>query len=94
MTVKNGLCVLFDEADELIEQSRDDSRVDQDEAHEREVEWEGIPEFGFIPEVIGDPIGLNKNRNKETKHEECDSNLCHETTGRSVQSRAGRFATR
>jgi len=55
-----GLCVLLDEANELIEQSRDDGRVDQDETHIREVEWEGIPELRFVPEVVGDPIGLNK----------------------------------
>ena len=58
----------------MIEQSRDDGRVDQDEAHIREVEGEGIPEFGFVPEVIGDPIGLNEDRNEEAKCEECDSN--------------------
>jgi hypothetical protein len=57
---RNGLCVLFYESDELIEQNRSDGRIDQDEAQIREVEWEGIPELGFVPEVVSNPVGLNK----------------------------------
>jgi hypothetical protein len=67
VTDKNGLCVLFDEADELIKENRSDGGVDQDEAHEREVKWEGIPKLGFVPEIVGDPIGLNKHGDEEAE---------------------------
>ena len=63
MTDKNGLCVLFDESDELIKENRSGGGVDQDEAHEREVKWKCSPKLGFVPEVVGEPVRLNKNGN-------------------------------
>ena len=64
VTDKNGLCVLFDEADELIEENSSYSRIDQDKAHVWKVERKGIPEFGLEPEVVCDPIRL-KDKGKE-----------------------------
>jgi hypothetical protein len=75
VTDKNGLCVLFDEADELIKENRSDGGVDQDEAHEREVKWEGIPKLGFVPEIVGDPIGLNKDGDEEAERQKPNSNF-------------------
>ena len=75
VTDKKGLCVLFDEADELIKENRSDRGVDQDEAHEREVKWEGIPKLGFVPEIVGDPIGLNKHGDEEAERQKPNSNF-------------------
>jgi hypothetical protein len=63
VTDKNGLCVLFDKADELIEENSSYGPIDQDKAHIREVERKRIPEFGLEPEVVCDPIRLNEYRN-------------------------------
>jgi hypothetical protein len=59
------LCEFLDYSDELVEEDRRNSRIDHDEAHEWKVERERIPEFSLVPEIVGHPIRLNKNRDQE-----------------------------
>ncbi len=59
------LCEFLDYSDELVEEDRRNSRIDQDEAHEWECKRECIPEFSLVPEIVGDPIWLHKDGCKE-----------------------------